>query len=502
VELLKLIADLIVTPLCKIINHSFSTGIFPDALKVSKVVPIHKGGTMEDLNNYRPISLLSIFDKLVEKLMHKRLYNFLELHNILFMNQFGFRKNNSTSFALIQITEKIKETIDNKKYGCGIFIDLRKAFDTVNHKILLGKLDHYGIRGSALNWFSSYLSNRKQYVFHNGEASNLQPITCGVPQGSVLGPLLFLLYINDLPNISKILQFYLFADDTNIYYEAENLDKLELVINKELKKLHTWLIVNRLSLNIDKTHFVVFHPFNKPLMKKITLKIYKKAISEGDQVKYLGITIDSTLSWRTHIDNVSTKISKTIGLLYKIRYFVDIKIIKTLYYSLVYPHLLYGIEVWGSADETLLNRLLILQKKIVRLICYSDVRHADYSFSPSNPLFYKLEMHKIYDIFKINLSKFIFKCLNKMTPVNFHSWYQLTSVLNRYDTRSKFVNIENSFMTKTLFIPTARTSYYGLRLSKVLGPKIWNSLPPLLRINESINNFNKKLKNILLNNYK
>ena len=198
----------------------------------------------------------------------------------------------------------------------------------------------------------------------------------------MLGPLLFLLYINDLPNISNIFQFYLFADDTNIYYEAENLDKLELVINNELKKLHTWLSVNRLSLNIDKTNFVVFHPFNKPLTKKITLKIYKKAISEKDHVEYLGIVIDSTLSWRNHIDTVATKISKTIGLLYKLRYFVDTKIIKTLYYSLVYPHLIYGIEVWGSADETHLNKLLILQKKIVRLICYSDKRNADFSFPP------------------------------------------------------------------------------------------------------------------------
>ena len=304
VNLLKLIADLIVLPLGKIINNSFSDGIFPDALKSCKVVPIHKGGSMDDLNNYRPISLLSIFDKIIEKLIHHRLYNFLEFHNILFDNQFGFRKNNSTSFALMQITEKIKETIENKKFGCGIFIDLRKAFDTVNHKILLKKLEHYGIRGIALNWFTSYLFNRKQFVFHNGESSNLQPITCGVPQGSVLGPLLFLLYINDLPKISNIFQFYLFADDTNIYYEAENLDKLELTINKELKKLHTWLIVNRLSLNINKTNFVVFHPFNKPLTKKITLKIYKKAISEKDQVKYLGIMIDSTLSWKNHIDNV------------------------------------------------------------------------------------------------------------------------------------------------------------------------------------------------------
>ena len=144
-------------------------------------------------------------------------------NTILFQNQFGFRKNNSTTFALIEITEKIKETIDNKKYGCGIFIDLRKAFDNVNHDILLKKLEHYGIRGNALKWFRSYLPNRKQYVSLNGECSESKHITCGVPQGSCLGPLLFLIYINDLPNISEVLHFYLFADDTNIYYEAETI---------------------------------------------------------------------------------------------------------------------------------------------------------------------------------------------------------------------------------------------------------------------------------------
>ena len=147
---------------------------------------------------------------------------------------------------------------------------------------------------------------------------------------------------------------------------------------------------------------------------------------------------------------------------------------KTLYYSLVYPHLTYGIEVWGSADDLHLNRLLILQKKIVRLICYSDKRREDYSFIASNPLFRKLELHKIHDIFKIYLSKFIFKCLDKMTPVNFHSWYQLTAQLNRHDNRSKFVDIDNSIKTRTLFIPTARTLHNGLKLLKVLGPKIWN----------------------------
>ena len=370
VKLLKLIPDLIIIPLCKIISNSFTYGTFPESLKISKVIPIHKDGSTQIINNYRPISLLSVFDKIIEKLMHKRLYTFLTEYNILFENQFGFRKNNSTIYALIQITEKIKESIDNHKYGCGIFIDLRKAFDTVNHNILLIKLEHYGIRGAALKWFKSYLSDRKQYVYHNGESSKLKDVTCGVPQGSVLGPLLFLLYINDLPNISKVLDFYLFADDTNIYCEANTLDELQIIINKELKELRTWLIVNRLSLNIDKTNFVIFHPYNKPVKQNITLKLHKNAISEKYSVKYLGILIDSTLTWQTHIDKISKKNSRAIGLLYKIRPFINIKIMKTLYYSFVYPHLLYAIEVWGSADITHLNSLITLQKRVVRMITF------------------------------------------------------------------------------------------------------------------------------------
>ena len=207
--------------------------------------------------------------------MHKRLYHFLELHNVLFDKQFGFRKNNSTSYALMEITEKIKESIDNGKYGRGIYIDLRKAFDTVNHNILIKKLEHYGVRGILLEWFKSYLNERKQFVFMNGESSDLKYISCGVPQGSVLGPLLFLLYINDLPNISAKLKFFLFADDTNIYFESDDLLNVEKTVNKELKKLYLWLNVNRLSLNVSKTNYIIFHPYNKPLRKHITIKINK-----------------------------------------------------------------------------------------------------------------------------------------------------------------------------------------------------------------------------------
>ena len=303
---------------------SLLTGVYPDLLKIAKIIPIHKGGSTPDINNYRPISLLSIFDKIIEKLIHKRLYSFLESHNIMYHNLFGFRKNNSTTNALIQITEKIKESIDNGKYGCGIFIDLRKAFDTVHHEIILNKLEYYGIRDSMLDWFRSYLKGCKQCVSINEQSSELLINNCGVPQGSVLGPLLFLIYINDLPNISKILNFYLFADDTNIYYKSNSLRDIERTI-LELQKLYLWLNVNRLSLNIDKTNFLIFHPYNKPLKQHVAIKINKKAIMEKEYIKYLGVLVDSSLSWKYQISSLTKKISRSIGVMYKLIPFFTIK---------------------------------------------------------------------------------------------------------------------------------------------------------------------------------
>ena len=254
--------------------------------------------------------------------------------------------------------------MDSKKLGCGLFIVLKKAFDTVNHEILVQKLEHYGIRGKALDWFNSYLTGRMQFTFCNGKRSELRTITCGVPQGSVLGPLLFLLYINDLPNISSKLKFYLFADDTNIFYEGSNLDVLERTVNKELKKLSLWLNANRLALNISKTNFVIFAAKNKPL-QNVTLLINKEAIQQVQYVKYLGILIDSQLTFAQHISSVVKKVSRVTGLMYRIRNCVTNQTMKMIYYSLIYSYLLYGLPIWGNADDVHITPLYTLQKKAI-----------------------------------------------------------------------------------------------------------------------------------------
>ena len=435
-RLLKIVADLIVIPLCRIINLSFASGVFPDVLKVAKTIPLHKGGSTLEVNNFRPISLLSIFDKIIEKLMHKRLYDFFEENDLLYKKQFGFRRKNSPAHSLIEITEKIKESIDNGKYGCGIFIDLKKAFDTVNHKILLTKLEHYGIRGSVLGWFESYLTDRKQYVFYNGTSSDIATISCGVPQGSVLGPLLFLIYINDLPNISDKLSFFLFADDTNIYYESNDLIELEKTVNKELKLLTLWLNLNRLALNVSKTNFVIFRSNKRALNHNVILIMNRRAIEQKDHVKYLGVLMDQHLSWKQQISSVSKKISRGIGVLAKLRGNMDKKLLVNIYYCLVYSYLSYGVEAWGSACESNLSGIGILQNKAVRILTgnqYFQIYGEPPCPLPSaGPLFKELKFLKFDDIFKMSIAKFVFLALCEEGPVIFFDWFTYNHLMHSH----------------------------------------------------------------------
>ena len=257
IDILKLLKSALSFPLTILFNTSFLSGTVPHDLKLANVIPVFKKGSQTCLSNYRPISLLSIFHKLLEKLMYK--------HNVLYDKQFGFRSKHDTDHAILSIVDKIQKAIEERNYSCGIFLDFSKAFDTVNHKILLSKLEHYGIRGIANDWFKSYLTDRQQVVMVNNVTSEKCGLTSGIPQGSVLGPLLFLLYINDFHYSSELFDFHLFADDANLFCENESLQILQNRINSELINIHTWLSANKLSLNIEKSNFILFHPPQKRL---------------------------------------------------------------------------------------------------------------------------------------------------------------------------------------------------------------------------------------------
>ena len=235
-RVIKAISDNVVKPLTYIFNQTFLTGIIPNEFKMAIVTPVFKTNDKESFSNFRPISVLPCFSKILEKLMYKRIIKFLDKHNILNEHQYGFRKKHSTNHAILELVTKITNAIENNQYTMGVFLDLSKAFDTVNHAILLHKLEHYGIRGIVLEWFKNYLQFRKQAVKYKTTKSDSLTISCGVPQGSVLGPLLFLIYINDISKCSQILSFILFADDTNLFLTHHDLETLIRIMNEEPKK--------------------------------------------------------------------------------------------------------------------------------------------------------------------------------------------------------------------------------------------------------------------------
>ena len=296
--------------------------------------------------------------------MHQRKFEFLNKNKILIDEQFGFRKNYSTCLGALHLTEHVIRNIDKGNYCIGVFMDLSKAFDTIDHHILLQKLYHYGIRGIALKLFENYLSNRRQYVMVDGVCSDYSNVTCGVPQGSVLGPLLFLIYINDIKQTSDVLNFSLFADDTSVVTTHSNISTLVQITNDELGKLNDWFKCNKLFLNYNKTNYIIFRSRNRSVPQNIPpVSIGNNIIHRKEHVQFLGIILDEFLNWKHHINYISIKLSKSVGVLSRLKYILPSNILLMLYNSIILPHLNYCDIIWGNTFKTYLDKIQILQKK-------------------------------------------------------------------------------------------------------------------------------------------
>ena len=345
----------------------------------------------------------------------------------------------------------------------------------------LQKMEHYGVRGIALSWFAPFLSNRKQYVSVKGHISESLNISCGVPQGSVLGPLLFLIYINDLPNVSKHSRFYFFANGTNIYFEAKDLKTLQKIKNRELRHVKKWLEANKWALNIEKINFVVFHSPAKNLTEPIILKFGRKKITHANYVKFLGVLLDETLSWMPHLIELSRKLARSVGIFYKLRHYVPLGTLISIYYALFYPFLTYGIVVWSATYENLLKPVLTAQKKVIRAITFSEPA------AHSSPLFLDLKILKLGDIYQLYISSFVFECHNDIAPSNFRDFFRPISSIHSHNTRGA---THGGF-----FLVKKNTLLYLIRSICCNGVRIWNNIPYEVRNSTSVKGFRKNFKN-------
>jgi len=455
------VVECIRKPLFYLITSSFEHSTFPDKLKVAKVNPVYKNGDCNNMSNYRPISLLPVFSKIYEKVIYNRIYTYLKINKLLYKNQFGFQKGCSTEHAIIELTNEIFQCFDKGEQVLGVFIDLSKAFDTVDHGILLSKLKHYGINGLMYEWIKKNLSNRGQFVIN--KESGVLDIKCGVPQGSILGPLLFLIYVNDMYKASSIISSIMYADDTTLFYSHNNIKLMFETMNTELENLNLWFRANKLSLNCDKTNYILFHKTGQLLslpLKIPDLLINNKTIKREKQAKFLGVQIDENLSWRNHIGHIESKISSAIGILYKSRSFLDFCSRKKLYFSLIHSHLSYANIVWANTHKTKLIKLQCLQNHACKAIHY--LSRMD---NPSNVM----KNMKVLNLEKLNLYQiliFMFKYKNNMLPNSFLDIFSST-FSEKYNLRSN--SSHNYYMKKT----NTRYSEFSIMSQ---GPKSWKNL--------------------------
>lgn len=478
VKIVKILKSNLTPVLLHLTKISFKTGQFPKKMKIAKILPIFKNGDHFNCNNYRPISILPVFSKILEKIMNIKLSDFLESKKLLFTGQYGFRRSKDTEVAVIDVITDIQRNVDNDSKCCLLSLDLCKAFDTVNHSILLKYLYNIGIRGILYSWFQNYLSDRNQFVQIANIKSGLKKISCGVPQGSILGPVLFLIYINSISNLNLKGSIKLFADDTTILYFGKKTSEIYYNIQHDLKVIFRWLQCNKLTLNFNKSTFM-FISKNQINNNVDPILFMNNQIKYTQTIKFLGLYIDENLNWKKHVDYLRNYISPIVGILYKARYYIPLKYLKNIYFSLIYSKLQYLISIWGSANLTTLKPLKKLQNKVIKCI------HKLPFLEPTENLYKTKGFLDITNLYKLKTCVL----LHFINLKEKHSNITLTqiNVLHNHATRQN-----DNIKTPTI------KSNFGKRSILYDGIIIYNNLPRNLKSIKNVLTFKKQIKKYFL----
>lgn len=466
----KLVINHISVVLNDLYNSSIVEGVFPDCLKLAHIIPIYKSSDVFSVNNYRPISILHFIAKIFEKLMYVRMISFISNHDLLCKHQFGFRKGINTADAILQYIDSCICAMEQKLYFLTVFIDLKKAFDTINHDILLRKMEKMGFRGVVLNWFRSYLKDRPIKVIVDGCQSINRILNIGVPQGGVIAPLLFILYINDMYTASNRLQLVQFADDTTAYMAGSNLSVLCDQVTNELSLIDNWLKANRLSLNVSKCSFMIMTHNNIDVEPIIVVR--NTPIPRVSKTKFLGVIIDDKLRFSDHIEAVSKKISRAVGAMYRLSSIIPRNLLNTLYYSLVYSHLTYCIVLWGRGNVADITKIGRIQKRALNLL------------DNTVESFFNIESIYMYFV----LVK-MYKCIYLGDHPYFNSKFDILIPVHSHCTR-----LTNS---SSFNIPFYRKSL-SQKFFSYQGIVSWNSLPEFIKNSVNLHSFKKTLKSYLL----
>lgn len=480
-RLLKSGACVICPSITWILNLSIRTGKFPETWKCSKVTALFKSGDRTNPSNYRPISILPTLSKILEKVVHSQFQEFLNSNNLLSNKQFGFRSKRSTTAALSSFADEVLENMEQGNLCGAVFLDLTKAFDTVDHRILLSKLSTIGVSPSSLKWFESYIGHRKQQTSCGNELSDALPMIYGVPLGSILGPLLFLVYINNLSDAVKISEVSLYADDTVLYCFSKDPELLVKNLNEDLSSVAQWLHDNKLTLNLDKTKAMIIGS-NRKLsnISSFSLSVFDNDISTVSSFKYLGIMLSTNFTWTDHIEYISSKINKNLGLLRRIKHLLPHEARLLFYNSLILPIFDYADLIWGGKDNiVLMNDLQILQNKAAKIILDRPL-HSSASNALSTLGWLNLEQRRIY-----HRCIYIYKCVNGLTE---HSLDIVTrGQIHGYNTRNR----------DTLRLPTIKRNW-GKQRTNYQAIKDWNDLHIDIRNASSLSIFKRNLFSKLL----